>query len=211
MRDGYWSRLRKVPSTLTFHPAFLERLDPSWRVADLGCGEGLTMAALAQRGQGRLVGVDVGGPGLATASAKGVAGACFVRGDLRRLPLADGSCQAAMFHAVLTTLPTPADRLAVLAEARRVATRLVYLADFLLTPEDPYYLARYEQGLAETGEWGTFIVREGERRLYTAHHYTESELRDCMAAVGLRPVLFEPGRFTTRSGKVINGVWMMAE
>ena len=63
-------------------------------VVDLGCGTGLVALAAAEKG-GRVIGVDASGEMLerleSRARARGVDGLSLVHGDMRRLPLRDGS------------------------------------------------------------------------------------------------------------------------
>jgi malonyl-CoA O-methyltransferase len=101
------------------------------RVADLGCGTGEAMAALAQRfPQAVIVGVDLALPMLAQAAARtaprswlarfargGARGPALVCSDVERLPLATGSIDLAWSNLVLQWLDTPA---AAFAEFARV-------------------------------------------------------------------------------------------
>src|SRR5689334_18972887 len=65
-------------------------LTPGGRVLDVGCGPGRHAHALARRGM-EVVGVDISAPFVALGRAAGVAGATFVRGDARGLPVAPAS------------------------------------------------------------------------------------------------------------------------
>ena len=83
-------------------------------VGDLGCGPGHVAAYLADRGV-RVVGVDLS-PGML---AQAPAGLPVVAGDLRALPLRDGTLSAAVAFYSLIHLP-PRTEVAALAEIRRV-------------------------------------------------------------------------------------------
>lgn len=97
--------------------AFAELLEPGCRVADLGCGPGDDAVWLAARGH-EVVGVD-----LSTSMARltdAALGSCRVAvGDLRALPLRDGSLDAVWSAASLLHVPD-GDTARVLAEVRRV-------------------------------------------------------------------------------------------
>ena len=178
-------------------------------------------------------GVDVNPPSLAAGRERGLPRTAFVRADLARDGYLPSFCTACYRlgrtgehfmeiakpgdihqfcdpNAVLTTLDTPGARRAVLAEAARVLARGLTLSDFLLTPEVPLYRERYERGLRETGEWGTFRVMDGERYLYTAHHYTLEELETLLAEAGFSRIALGRVASRTRSGNLINGVRGMA-
>ena len=86
---------------------------PGAVLLDLGCGAGLLAPHVAGRGH-RHVGVDLSMPALAQAGAHGVAA---VRGDLLRLPFADGVADVVVAGEVLEHV---ADAAAAVREACRV-------------------------------------------------------------------------------------------
>jgi SAM-dependent methyltransferase len=205
----YWETAASVPSSLELVPQVRTRIGPRDRIVDLGCGPGRTLAGLRRDGLGAChVGADCNPPSLALAAGLGLA---VVRADLAALPFADGSFDVAVLQAVMTTLPTPAVRLAVLAQARRVVRGLLCLGDFLRNPDLPYYRARYEAGLAETGEAGSFLVREDGEVLYQAHHFTFEELEALLSQAGFGVVQAAFPRVKTRSGNVVAGVSLAAK
>uniref|UniRef100_I2Q0J8 Methylase involved in ubiquinone/menaquinone biosynthesis n=1 Tax=Desulfovibrio sp. U5L TaxID=596152 RepID=I2Q0J8_9BACT len=206
MMAGYWDKTSSVPSTLGLDAKVKAYLRPGDRILDCGCGAGRLLGELAREGR-PAVGVDRNGPSLAVARREGLA---VVRADLARLPFRPGAFDAAILHAVLTTVPTPAARLAVLAEAARIGCRLLCLADFLRNDDLPYYRSRYEQGLAETGEPGSFVVREGGTALYVAHHFTLDELTGLLDLAGFRPLHVATPPVRTRSGNIVTGVVLAA-
>jgi SAM-dependent methyltransferase len=187
----------------------LKYLRQSDRILDMGCGAGRTLAELAACGfLGTKTGVDRNMPSLMLAREQGFP---VVRADLAALPFAAASFDVGVFHAVLTTVTPRAARLAVLAEARRVVGRVLCIADFLENRDLPYYRSRYETGLAETGEQGSFVVREDGEVLYTAHHFTLEELSTLLGDAGFRVVYTATPRVRTRSGNVVRGVVLAAE
>lgn len=221
MANAYWKTAGRVPSTLDVDPAFAALIGPGDSLLDMGCGDGRSLAEMAERpecgrGVGRVgsaplwAGVDVNPPGLRAAMARGLPGVAFVRGDLGCLPFAAKCFDYGVMHAVLTTLETPGARLAVLCEAARVLRRGLSFSDFLLTPGIPLYRERYQRGFVETGEQGTFRVMENDRHLYTAHHYTLEELRELFQAAGFHTLQMRRVTSRTRSGNEINGVVGMA-
>ena len=88
--------------------------------------------------------------------------------------------------------------------------RVLCIADFLQNWDLPYYRARYEAGLAETGEQGTFLVREGGRVLYAAHHFTLEELAGLLDEAGFVLAHVATPRVRTRSGQDVRGVVLAA-
>lgn len=100
----------------------LLRLEEGRRVIDLGCGGGRHAVALARRGL-RVVGVEWSGAALRAAAGRAQAVGAnprWIRGDLRALPIATASCDAAL--SLFSTLGYESDdqTRALLCEARRV-------------------------------------------------------------------------------------------
>lgn len=203
---GYWDTSARVPSTLLLDPRVAAFLKPEDRVLDLGCGAGRMLGEMADAGR-FAVGADRNFPSLQAAAGEGRR---VVRAELDALPFSGNSFDAGILHAVLTTLAPARHRLDVLVEARRVGCRVLCLADFLRNWDLPYYAARYEAGRIETGEDGSFVVREEGRVLYTAHHFTLEELTALLAAAGYRVAFADTPKVRTRSGKVVTGVLVAA-
>ncbi len=116
---GAWDRLRaEVYGTSLGNEALLALLPGDWTVADLGCGTGAVSAELAPRFH-RVVAVDQSGEMLRAARRRlaGVQNVEIHEARLEALPLADGSCDAALAVLVLSYLDDPA---AALREATRI-------------------------------------------------------------------------------------------
>ena len=118
---GEWDALRDELYGDTFHlEGMLAALDPSWVVADLGCGTGRTSAALAPFVR-QVVAVDASAEMLRAARERlDTVGNVDVRdGALEAVPVADASVDLALLVLVLHHLADPA---LVLREARRILT-----------------------------------------------------------------------------------------
>jgi ArsR family transcriptional regulator len=116
---GDWDRLRaELYGTAFEREALLALLPTEWTVADLGCGTGALAAVLARHVR-RVHGIDQSAAMLRAAERRTAAlgNVELHRSDLEHLPLADGSCDAAL--AVLA-LSWVADEAPVLAEAARI-------------------------------------------------------------------------------------------
>lgn len=105
-------------------PEYAEQIVPlaaagllgSWRVLDLGCGEGQIARAAAHGGAAAVVGVDPTSAQLKKATERGGA-PLYVRGRAEGLPFADGAFDAVVACLVFEHL---ADHCAPLAEVARV-------------------------------------------------------------------------------------------
>ncbi len=116
---GQWDALRDDLFGSSFHlEGLLGVLDPSWVVADLGCGTGRTSAALAPFVK-QVIAVDASAEMLAAARERlHGAGAVDLRaGALEALPIADRSVDLALLVLVLHHVGDPA---VVLREAQRI-------------------------------------------------------------------------------------------
>lgn len=205
----YWNETSAVPSTLPLLPEVSAQLRPDDRILDCGCGAGRILGELAGQGAGRfLCGLDINAPSLGLAAAKGFP---VIRADLAApLPLADASVDVCFLQAVLTCLVPEATRRAVLGEIRRVTRRVLAVADFLQNWDLPLYRARYAAGPAETGEAGSFLVRQAGRVLYAAHHFTPEELTALLADAGFAVAFSETPLVRTRSGNIVRGIVLAA-
>lgn len=124
---GEWERLRTELYGDRFTGAALRALLPrSWVVADLGCGSGAVSVELAPH-VARVIAVDNSPEMLAAAKRRAgkLANVDFRLGDLEALPLADGSCDAALMLLALTHLGEPIAALAEMARILRPCGRAV--------------------------------------------------------------------------------------
>lgn len=95
-------------------------LEPSARVLDLCCGAGRHSRAFLKQGFERVVGIDYSYPLLRFGMSERPR-ACFVRGDMRLLPLLESSLDAAaMFFTSFGYFKTNIENLSVLHELNRV-------------------------------------------------------------------------------------------
>jgi SAM-dependent methyltransferase len=176
-------------------------------VLDVGCGPGRHAFAFAEHGH-RVVGVDIAERFVRLAAAEGRAGARFVRGDGRRLPVRRGAfdaavslCQGGFGLPADPDAPDDADVVAAMADAVRPGGRVA------LTAFSSYFLVRHlednDRFDAATGvnHEATSVRNEDgddlEADLWTAC-YTPREMRLLAAAAGLRVVglwSVTPGRY----------------
>jgi len=124
-----WDALkREVYGEAFWAPALLALLPRGTRVADLGCGTGELVAALAAAGA-EVIGVDREEAMLTAARGRteGLPGVTLLRGEVECLPLPDASIDAALLVLVLQHLTDPAAALAEAARVLRPGGRLVGL------------------------------------------------------------------------------------
>lgn len=112
----------KTRRTVDFYVRHLG-LEPDQMILDLCCALGRHTSELTRRGFARIVGVDLSPDRLAHATSRAAAGGerpCFVRADVRALPLDDASADAALLLRSFGFFDTSGEDLAVLGEIARV-------------------------------------------------------------------------------------------
>ena len=124
-----WDTLREEAFGSWFHlEAFWALLPSRWTVADLGTGSGYLLPILAGHFQ-RVVAVDPVEAMLEAAAHRtqrhALSNVALCRGDLSRLPLADGSVDLALAILVLHHVPAPDEALAEMARILRPGGRML--------------------------------------------------------------------------------------
>lgn len=168
---GEWERLRTELYGDGFTAAALTALLPAdWVVADLACGAGSATVRLAPF-VARVIAVDASPEMLDAARqrSRGLANVEFQEADLGDLPIASGSCDAALLLLALTHLAEPASALAEMARILRPGGRAV-VVDLLHHDRDDF---RRRMGQLRNG-------------------FGERELAALLAAAGLTAVTCSP-------------------
>ena len=147
----------------------LAQVEPGKPVADLGCGYGRHLEALALEGHPQAIGIDRSRLLLSEARSH-VPQARLIRADLRSLPLSKGSLSAAFCFYSSMFLGSHGDALQALKEAARV---LRPGGALVLTTDNPVRLtasprSRFEEdvpGLGHVVEESTFDPRSNVDRV----------------------------------------------
>ncbi len=120
MRDEI-TRGREVAAVLRVFDWLRERGAPTERVIDIGCGNGYLLEALSERpSPPRLTGIEYTPEMCAVACERKVPGCSIVQGDVRALPLDDGSCDIALTERCIINVMDRADQAKSLREVSRV-------------------------------------------------------------------------------------------
>ncbi|MGH7288751.1 MAG: class I SAM-dependent methyltransferase, partial [Myxococcota bacterium] len=154
---------------------------------DLGCGTGYGTAELAGHGE-HVVGMDRIAPAVRVRSSA----ACFVRGDIERLPFADRRFDTVVSFQVIEHLAEPS---AYLEEITRVLEPEGVL--LLTTPnrlqsdgENPYHLHEYESGALAVvlGAYFGSVEMRGVHAVGVAARYHADRLRRIRLITRLDPL-----------------------
>jgi ubiquinone/menaquinone biosynthesis C-methylase UbiE len=219
-----WKSFRgnKIPSTLKLHPLFFQNTKITDSIIDIGCGRGVHCQELLQKGYQSITGIDLNNEALKIAEkniqeidSQSKNRVRFQCSDAADTGFLDNSFNIGIMQAFLTTLTTLEIRLKVLRETHRILHNdgYLYMAVFMQTWHNPYYYQRYLEGEKETGEIGSFIVRDEATNeyLYQAHHFSERELVDLLHQTNFEIQQWIYDIFTTRSGKQVNGAKIWAK
>ncbi|WIX77449.1 methyltransferase domain-containing protein [Amycolatopsis carbonis] len=111
-----------------FNEFLLAAVGPGDDVVDLGCGTGqLTRLAAARSGSGRVLGVDLSGPMLATARARSAGNVVFEQGDVQVFPFAEGSFDVALSRFGVMFYADPVAAFARVRHALRPGGQLAFV------------------------------------------------------------------------------------
>jgi len=147
---------------------FLEGLEAG-RALDVACGTGRLSRILVGAGH-EVVGVDTSGEMLSHARAN-APGASLVLGDVRRLPIADGTMDVVVCGLALTHVSTIQEPIAEIARTLRQGGRLII--------SDIHPVA------AATGAQAFFIRGDGTRGVTRNHVHWPGEYVDAFRSAGL--------------------------
>ncbi len=192
---------------------FYEAVPKGARVLDFGCAWGRVAFDLKSNGYD-VVGFDSNEAEIAKARAATTA-IQFDVADALSLPYEDGSFDACVVQAFLTTIITPEHRSRILSEAWRVLREngVLYIGEFGQTWDNPVYKERYERDFLTTKETGTFIVTmdgtPSAAELYRAHHYTKEELLGLIREK-FSVENFKDTTFTSYHGNKVKGMVVVA-
>lgn len=170
------------------------------KVLDFGCGYGRSLEELAALGYRHLAGCDLSSQ-MAELARQRVPDAEIKVNEGTIIPFDDGSCDAVLLLAVLTSIVTDADQAKLMTEIRRVLRPFGMLAvgDFLLN-DDARNLERYRSE-ADSAVYGVFSLPEGAR----LRHHDRDYLRQLFS--GFEQQEYWETTHATMNGHSSNGFY----
>jgi 2-polyprenyl-6-hydroxyphenyl methylase/3-demethylubiquinone-9 3-methyltransferase len=182
LAESWWQPGSKLHMLARMNPArfaYFDTIVKHWQglyVLDLGCGGGLTIPCLAQRGA-TVVGVDLSRASLHVASRHarrhGHPKPVFTCGQADSLPFADASFDIVWCTDVLEHLPDLPTAIAQIARVLKPGGLLLYdtINRTWLSRPLAIWFWEYLAGLAPRGthDWRLFIRPQEFRRLLTQH------------------------------------------
>jgi len=166
---GEWDELRRTLFGSDFTAdAMLSLLDPSWCIADLGCGTGNAVELLAPHVH-KVIAVDRE-PAMLSAARKRMHGAVnveFRQGELTSLPLADAEVDAAVVLLVLHHVPKPVQAVAEIARVLKPGGVLL-IVDMVAHDRDTY---RHTMGHEHLGFSDDDVATWGDANGMKRHTY----------------------------------------
>jgi SAM-dependent methyltransferase len=160
---SYWDRMAtRRRFTHPLRPALIrDRVSPTDRILDYGCGYGRTCAKLNEAGYPDVVGVDT--------SAAMISQGLHLHPGLNLkhiaagpIPFAENTFAAGLLFAVLTCIPENSDQEALITELTRVLrpNGILYLSDYPLQA-NARNRKRYDRFKDEFGTFGVFRLPDG--------------------------------------------------
>jgi SAM-dependent methyltransferase len=139
------------------------QLDPTARILDLGCGYGRVMAQLYEAGFRNIVGYD-SAAGMIKRGHSAYPDLTLKIATANAIPEAQGSFDAIIASALLTSVPGSKNRASIIAEMKRLLAHrgIIFGVDFLLSADNTY------------DENGCFVSTSG----IAMKHFTVAELRE---------------------------------
>ncbi len=167
---------------------------PAQAILDCGCGYGRLLGELTQNGYRNVVGVDFS-DGMLRRCRQLAPGSTLVQAEGEKLPFMDGSFDAVLLLAVLTSMPMENQQRALFSELQRILRRggLIYISDLLLNT-DRRNVDRYERFAGRFGTYGIFELPEG----VIVRHHTEEWIQSLAAA-------FDCLAYETFTARTMNG------
>lgn len=196
-----------IPGTLPITENLQNAVSRATRVLDIGCACGRLPTQLKRPLGSIWTGLDINPDAISKARARLLPAAEFYVHDILTPWSNAANPDLVVLNGILTCLPCEIQRARLfknLAQIVRDGAGRVYVADFLQTWTESCHSKRYEHGIQLGLERGSFLVEDGSRRLlYIARHFTEREIKDLFAAVGLNLLHFQIFSGHTRSGKKV--------
>lgn len=154
-------------------------------VLEIGCGRGSVCLGLARRGL-NVTGIDINEDSIEAARQKAIAEGLVARFEMADVLAnsAGGVYDLVLMIRVLTCFPEITSWEALLrgAYGRIRPGGMIWIHDFLMSPDNENYRQRYAQAADLGWRKGNFSVDDGMgRTLFIAHHHPEEEL-DTIAA-----------------------------
>lgn len=197
----------EIPGTLSTTLDLQHAVLDARRILDVGCGNSHLPSAMIRSPMSCWLGVDVNVNAVSCATARNIPGTTFLVHDFLLPWQGPTDFDLVIVNAVLTCLPTWEQRLAVLRNSAKAASRegsTIYVADFLQTWTEPSHASRYKAGISLGLESGTFpVIGPAGEILYLAHHFQEDEFSELAQEAGLHIKFFRVAPGVTRSGNYI--------
>ena len=179
-----WRHIEYRPPVEMLPHALLPHLRPNATLLDVGCHSGAVACFLAQEGAS-VLGIDINAEAIVRARRRAVASGLDNRAQFMEIDVLEekalGTFDAVLLIRVLTCFATRTSWCRLLRRAYSLVKEggLLYVRDFVHTPDNPIYRERYAQGAALGWRSGNFAVHDaGGQLLFVAHHHPNPEIHE---------------------------------
>ena len=191
-REKMWVenfQAHETPASLKLAADYIDSLHPGDTVLEVGCAFGRVTNFLEKKRNVVATGIDINPAEINYAKEHSLHSKVdFAVMDGTQLELSDNSFNAVVMLGIIGGVESEI-RETLLAEAYRVIKPggTAAVAEFKMN-EDPVRVKKYEADAKITGEWGSKIVRKGDKILFIAKHFTEDELTKLFLGAGFSSV-----------------------
>ncbi|GMQ60223.1 hypothetical protein AN1V17_46230 [Vallitalea sediminicola] len=204
-QKSYWNKMADSKSfTTPFQfSVFSKYISKDDMILDIGCGYGRTLHQLYEKGYNKLYGIDFS-KNMIDRGKLQFSHLNLECTDSKSLEYEDNSFDAVIILAVLTSIISNDDQLALISEIRRVLKPkgIIYINDFLIN-SDERNVKRYNVFHNMFNKYGVFELPEGA---IMRHHTVEwiKELVSCFDEIE-----FEEMSYTTMNGNTSRGFYYL--
>jgi ubiquinone/menaquinone biosynthesis C-methylase UbiE len=184
-----------TPASLRLADDYIKSLRPGDTILEVGCAWGRIVSLLANDKGIVGTGIDINDKEIKWAEDHRVKDHSvqpeteFKVMNGKELEFPDDSFDSAVMVGVIGGIE-PEERKYLLQEAYRVIKPggTVAVAEFKMNADDPQRRKKYEEDEAITGEWGSKIIRRGNKILFIGKHFIEKELIELLSDAGFSSI-----------------------
>jgi len=214
----YWEKIEqnKTPSTSRVLDGFINKIDSQSRVVEIGCGYGRILDQCIPKGC-FVYGIDINKNEIDVLKLKykDYENVVLEENDIADInfkPKVTYKFDYVFINGLLGALNLEQRTIALKNILKLIHTgSVIHLSEFLLFEENLEMKDRYLKDLAETEEYGTFLVynKEGEI-VYQTHNFSENEIQDLISE-DFKIIKKELLDFKSYSGKIKPGIILLLQ
>lgn len=180
----------ETPASLRLTTDYVNYLRPNDKVLEVGCAFGRITNFLAKKRGIVVTGIDINPDEIKYAQENSTNPKVnFAVMDGTQLEFSDNSFNAVVMVGVVGGVESEI-RERILEEAYRVVRPggTAAIAEFKIDLDDLNRVKKYKEDMVKIGEWGSKIVKRGNKILFITKHFTRDELTHLLTSAGFPSV-----------------------